>query len=44
MHDDYRGFGGIDHRDNPDFKESDLAETDRANIETIKRLEAMDSE
>jgi hypothetical protein len=34
-------FGGINYRENPNFSESMLTDTDRANIETIRRLEQL---
>jgi hypothetical protein len=34
-------FGNINYRENPDFTESMLTETDRANIAIIQRLEAL---
>jgi hypothetical protein len=34
-------FGGINYRENPNFSESMLTDTDRANIEAIWKLEQL---
>jgi hypothetical protein len=43
MHENFfaPGFGNINYKENPNFKENMLTDTDRANIEIIKRLEAL---
>jgi hypothetical protein len=38
---DFPGFGNINYKENPNFKENMLTDTDRANIEIIKNLEAL---